>query len=239
MTSKRNWFVQYEELLEGRILMLGHGTEHPIASRCTVSVAMSNGEVKKFGNVLHVLILSKSLLSISKNVDAGMTVQFDSLQVVPIDIVLKVNVDAGDRVGKIVLWHHRSRHAVNLGITFNGSAKNALELMGHYDGDLVCDADQANGQWTVSERPKRYERASYRLWTNEIKRFNEQYRGSSEWHIRSSKQYTGASEWSTRTDEHRCYTIVQPLSTVICGFLTINSKYATLCLYQQVSFCFH
>eukprot|EP01018_Ginkgo_biloba_P012663 Gb_40023 [translate_table: standard] len=79
MTSQRSWFVQYEELLEGRNVMFGDGNEHPIAGIGTISITMLNGEVKKFGNVLHVPILTKSLLSIRKIVNPSMTAKFESV----------------------------------------------------------------------------------------------------------------------------------------------------------------
>eukprot|EP01018_Ginkgo_biloba_P015674 Gb_09144 [translate_table: standard] len=52
---------KYEELLEVRNVMLGDGVEHSISGRGTVFITMSNGEVKKIDNVLHVPILTKSL----------------------------------------------------------------------------------------------------------------------------------------------------------------------------------
>eukprot|EP01018_Ginkgo_biloba_P029765 Gb_17951 [translate_table: standard] len=105
--------------------MFGYGTKHPIIGRGIISVTIPNREVKKFGNVLHVPILTKSFLSIIKIADVGMIVHFDSigcmlknrngdlvtsavregdlykLQMVHVNIVLEANID-GNKQRRLV-----------------------------------------------------------------------------------------------------------------------------------------
>eukprot|EP01018_Ginkgo_biloba_P019784 Gb_03765 [translate_table: standard] len=76
MSFEKGFFVQYE-LLEERNAMFRDGIEYLIAGRGTVSITMPNREVKKFGNVLHIHVLTMNLLSIRKIIDTCMTIHFD------------------------------------------------------------------------------------------------------------------------------------------------------------------
>eukprot|EP01018_Ginkgo_biloba_P002972 Gb_02644 [translate_table: standard] len=143
--------------------MFGNGTNHPITGKGIVSMAMPNGEVKKILNVLHAPILTKCLMSISKIVDAGMIMQFDSigcilkngngdlvvravrdgdlykLQVVPIDIVLKDNTDANDTFNK------NYPMAALVGACkcyYIGIFEERVEFLQNKVGDLKCSSDK-------------------------------------------------------------------------------------------------
>eukprot|EP01018_Ginkgo_biloba_P008522 Gb_29696 [translate_table: standard] len=117
-------------------MMLGDGTEHLIVGRGTVSITMPNGEVKEFGNVLNVLVLTKSLLSIRIVTCRGCKWY---LLAFSWKLTLMWVMESGNTQRRLVRLN-LSRYIGN--IFASGSAKNALVLRGYCDGDWAYDVDQ-------------------------------------------------------------------------------------------------
>ena len=69
MTPIRNWFSKYENFDDGK-LYLGNKLVLDIVGHGSIHVKFSDGRIRRFDGVFHILGLARNLLSISKLINA-------------------------------------------------------------------------------------------------------------------------------------------------------------------------
>ena len=60
ITSERKWFVSYNKIPKGRIVMLGDDCKHGVVGQGNIAIKMSCGVCKEVHNVLHVPALTNN-----------------------------------------------------------------------------------------------------------------------------------------------------------------------------------
>jgi hypothetical protein len=70
MTPHREWFSEYEKY-DGGDVFLGDGSTTKIMGRGRVKLLLKHGRIKTLPIFMHILDLSRSLISVSKLDDAG------------------------------------------------------------------------------------------------------------------------------------------------------------------------
>ena len=78
MTSHKEWFSYLEKPMEPEVVATGEDTPHPIANVGEVPLSHV-GQKGKLMNVLHILTITKNLVSVKHIVDQGMEVRFTHL----------------------------------------------------------------------------------------------------------------------------------------------------------------
>ena len=78
MTSQKEWFSYLEKLMQLGVVATGDDTPHPIVNVGEVPLSHV-GQKGKLMNVLHVLTITKNLVSVRQIVDQGMEVRFTHL----------------------------------------------------------------------------------------------------------------------------------------------------------------
>ena len=72
-TPNRNWFSKYENFNGGKVY-LGDNSVLDIVGHGSIHVKFSNGRIRRFDGIIHILGLARNFLSISKLIDAGVHV---------------------------------------------------------------------------------------------------------------------------------------------------------------------
>ena len=73
MTPNRNWSSKYANFDGGKVY-LGDNSILDIVGHGSIRVKFSDGRIRRFDGVLHILELVRNLLSIDKLIDAGVHV---------------------------------------------------------------------------------------------------------------------------------------------------------------------
>ena len=73
MNPYRNWFSKYEKFDNGKVY-LGDNSVLDIVGRGSIHVKFFDGRIRRFDGVLHILGLTRNLLSVSKLIETGVHV---------------------------------------------------------------------------------------------------------------------------------------------------------------------
>ncbi len=77
MTSHGEWFRDTKDLKTLRFVEIGDDTTHPITQIGKVPLSMQDGQTKYLKYVLHVLTITKNLVSVGQMVEQGLQVTFN------------------------------------------------------------------------------------------------------------------------------------------------------------------
>ncbi len=77
MTSHGEWFRNTKELKTPGFVETGDDTTHPITQIDKMPLSMQDGQTKYLKDVLHVLTITKNLLSVGQMVGQGLQVTFN------------------------------------------------------------------------------------------------------------------------------------------------------------------
>lgn len=72
MTSHGEWFQEFQTLENLGFVETSDDTPHSIAHIGNVPLSLKNGNIKYFGDVLHVPNITKNVVSIGKMVEQGL-----------------------------------------------------------------------------------------------------------------------------------------------------------------------
>jgi hypothetical protein len=77
MTSHGEWFRDTKDLKTPWFVETGDDTTHPITQIGKVPLSMQDGQTKYLKDVLHVLTITKNLVSVGQMVEQGLQVTFN------------------------------------------------------------------------------------------------------------------------------------------------------------------
>ena len=77
MTSHGEWFKDMQTLDSPGYVEIGDDTTHPIAHTRNIPLSLQNGQVKYLVDVLHVLNITKNVLSLGQMVEQGLHYGFN------------------------------------------------------------------------------------------------------------------------------------------------------------------
>jgi len=102
MTYHGEWFRDVKNLEKPSYVETGNDTAHPIAHIRNVPLAMQDGKIKYFSDVLYVPNITKNLVSFGQMIEQGLQVRFNSNGYYVEDFKDKCRlVTKGKRVGKM------------------------------------------------------------------------------------------------------------------------------------------